>query len=255
MTQRKKPHDVHQGCVMRVARSSAGEVATQGAWASGYRKARSTMITKMLAATMALAVAASPAMAQEVRGKRAGDIVLGAGMIGVFPSNGGSTTIGGTPHASATATPQLDLSYFLSPNFAVNVIAATTRHDVEVRSVPGAGTIDLGRVWLLPPTVTLQYHPMPASRFSPYIGVGLNYTIAYNEGGSRSPGITHVDVENAFGWGLNAGIDYEISPNWLANVDVKRLWLSPDVSVNRGAVRGQADLDPWIVGASVRYRF
>lgn len=208
-----------------------------------------------LAATLAVAVAATPALAQEARGKRAGDIVLGAGLIGVFPSNGGSTSIGGTPHGSDTATPQLDLTYFVTPNIAVNVIAATTRHDVEVRGVPGAGTIDLGRVWLLPPTVTLQYHPLPASRLSPYIGAGLNYTIAYGEGGGRSPGITHVDVENAFGYGLNAGVDYEIAPNWLVNLDVKRLWLRPDVSVNRGAVRGEAHLDPWIIGASVRYRF
>lgn len=212
------------------------------------------MKLKVLAAAMAVAVAASPALAQEVRGKRAGDIVLGAGVIGVFPSNGGNTTIGGTPHASATATPQLDLTYYLTPNFAVNVIAATTRHDVEVRNV-GGGTVDLGRVWLLPPTVTLQYHPMPASRFSPYFGVGLNYTVAYGEGGGRSAGITSVDVENAWGVAVNAGLDYEIAPNWLANLDVKRLWLRPDVSVNGGAVRGEARLDPWIVGASVRYRF
>jgi outer membrane protein len=209
---------------------------------------------KTIAAAMALAVAAAPALAQDVRGKQAGDIVLGAGVIGVFPRSSGSTTIGGTPHASATATPQLDLTYFLSPNFAVNVIAATTRHDVEVRN-SALGTVGLGRVWLLPPTVTLQYHPLPASRFSPYFGVGLNYTVAYGEGGGRHPAVTQVDVENAWGFALNAGVDYEITPNWVANVDVKRLWLSPDVRVNNGTIRGQADLDPWIIGAGVRYRF
>jgi outer membrane protein len=209
---------------------------------------------KTIAAAMALAVAAAPALAQEVRGKQAGDIVLGAGIIGVFPRSAGSTTIGGTPHASATATPQLDLTYFLSPNFAVNVIAATTRHDVEVRN-SALGTVGLGRVWLLPPTVTLQYHPLPASRISPYIGAGVNYTVAYGEGGGRHPAVTSVDVENAWGFALNAGVDYEITPRWVANLDVKRLWLSPDVSVNRGAIRGQADLDPWIIGAGVRYRF
>lgn len=213
------------------------------------------MKLKMLAATMAVAVAASPALAQDVRGKRGGDIVLGAGVIAVFPSNGGNTTIGGTPHASNTATPQLDLTYFLSPNFAVNVIAATTRHDVSVRGLPGGGAVDLGRVWLLPPTVTLQYHAMPTSRLSPYVGLGVNYTVAYSEGGSRSPGITDVDVRNAWGFGVNVGVDYEVTPNWLVNLDVKRLWLQPDVRVNGGAVRGEAELDPWIIGASVRYRF
>jgi outer membrane protein len=213
------------------------------------------MQVKMIAAAMACAVAAVPALAQDLRGKQAGDIVLGAGLIGVLPTNGGSTSIGGTPHASSTATPQVDLTYFLTPNIAVNVIAATTRHDVEVRSVPGSGTIDLGRVWALPPTVTLQYHPLAASRFSPYLGVGLNYTVFYGEGGRRSAGITHVDVENAWGYAVNLGVDCEVTPNWLANLDVKRLWLSPDVNVNHAAVRGEADLDPWIIGASVRYRF
>jgi outer membrane protein len=209
---------------------------------------------KTIAAAVALAVAAAPALAQDVRGKRAGDLVLGAGIIGVLPSNGGSTTIGGTPRASDTATPQLDLSYFLTPNFAVNVIAATSRHDVSVRG-SAIGDVALGRVWALPPTVTLQYHPLPGSRLSPYVGAGVNYTVFYGEGGRRSPGINSVDVENAFGVALNAGVDYEIAPNWLANLDVKRLWLRPDVRVNGGAVRGEANLDPWIVGGSVRYRF
>jgi len=212
------------------------------------------MIRKICAAALVGVVAAMPAVAQDVRGKLAGDIVLGVGLIGVLPSNGGNTTIGGEPHASATATPQLDLTYFMTPNFAVNVIAATSRHDVSVRNLAG-GNIDLGRVWALPPTVTLQYHPLPASRFSPYLGVGLNYTVFYGEGGGRSAGINSVDVENAWGVAVNAGVDYEISPNLLANFDVKRLWLRPDVSVNQGAVRAEANLDPWIIGTSIRYRF
>ncbi|WP_137181356.1 OmpW family protein [Roseomonas sp. AR75] len=213
------------------------------------------MNVKMIAATLALAVAAAPALGQEVRGFRAGDFVLGAGLIGVLPMSGGSTSIGGTPNASDSITPQLDLTYYITPNVAVNVIAATSRHDVEVNNVPGAGTIDLGRVWALPPTVTLQYHPLPASRISPYLGVGLNYTVFYGEGGSRSAGITSVDIENAWGWALNAGVDVEITPNWIGNVDVKKLYLSPDVRVNGGAVTGQADLNPWVIGAAVRYRF
>lgn len=206
------------------------------------------------AAALALAPLAAEAQ-QSVRGKRAGDFVVGFGAIGVLPGNGGSTSIGGTPHVGDAFTPQLDFTYFLTSNLALNLIAATSRHDVEVRNVPGAGTIDLGRVWALPPTLTLQFHPFPQSAFSPYVGAGVNYTVFYSEGGSRSAGITHVDVKNEWGYGLNVGLDYEFSPNWLLNVDVKKLWLRPDVSVNRGAVTAKADLDPWIIGASVRYRF
>jgi outer membrane protein len=213
------------------------------------------------AAALALAVVATPAVAQdaaqaqEVRGMRAGDFMIGLSMIGVLPTNGGSTTIGGTPHANDAITGQLDFTYLFTPNFAVNLIAATTKHDVSVQNVPGAGTIDLGSTWVLPPTLTFQYYPMPTSRFSPYIGASLNYTMFYSEGGSRSPGITSVDIKNAWGYGLNVGVNYEMTPNWLLNVDVKYLWLSPDVSVNGGAVSGTADLNPWVIGAGVRYRF
>jgi outer membrane protein len=64
-----------------------------------------------------------------------------------------------------------------------------------------------------------------------------------------------VDVENSWGWALNAGVDYELSPHWAANFDVKKLFLRPDVSVNGGAIGARADLDPWIIGPGVRYRF
>ena len=96
---------------------------------------------------------------------------------------------------------------------------------------------------------------MPDSRFSPYVGLGVNYTIFYNEGGGRSPGITRFDIEDAWGFALNAGVNYEITPNWLANFDVKYIFLSPDVRVNGGAVTGSADLNPLVLGAGVRYRF
>jgi outer membrane protein len=213
------------------------------------------MQTKMAAAALALALAAAPAIAQDARGFRAGDFMIGLSGIGVLPTNGGNTSIGGTPNASDAFTAQLDFTYFFTPNFAVNLIAATTKHDVEVRNVPGAGTIDLGSVWALPPTLTLQYYPMPTSRFSPYVGAGVNYTLFYSEGGSRSPGINSVDIDNAWGFALNAGFNYEITPNWLANFDVKYIFLTPDVQVNGGAVTGTADINPWVVGLGVRYRF
>ena len=226
--------------------------------ASGVRPAMEGKAMKfnLMVAALACVALATPALAQEVRGKQAGDILLGVGAIGVFPREAGNTSIGGTPSPSDTVTPQLDLTYFITPNVSLNLIAATTRHEVTVRG-SAIGDVDLGRVWLLPPTLTLQYHPLPGARISPYVGAGLNYTVAYGEGGGRSAPVRSVDVENAFGYALNLGVDVELAPNWLANIDVKRLWLRPDVSVNTtlGPVTGRAELDPWIVGAGVRYRF
>lgn len=209
----------------------------------------------MAAAGMLLA--GGSAMAQDApRGKQAGDIVLGLGAIGVVPTNGSNRVelIGGTAHASASATPQVDISYFFSRNISVNLIAATSRHDLQVRN-SALGNVNLGRVWALPPTVTFQYHPLPASRISPYVGVGVNTTFFYGYGGAMTAPVNRVRVNTTAGIALNAGVDYEITPHWLANLDVKWINMQPGVSVNSGLIHTRANLNPFVIGASVRYRF
>jgi len=211
-----------------------------------------------LAAATTFAAGAASAQTAPVRGKQAGDIVVGLSAIGLLPTNGGRVdAIGGKPEASNTATPQLDFSYFFTPNIALNLIAATTRHDVSVRD-SALGDVDLGRVWALPPTLTLQFHPLPQSRFSPYAGLGVNYTVFYAEGGRRNPAVTDVSIGNSWGLALNAGVDYEVARRWALNFDVKKIFfLEPDVKVDTalGRINARADINPWVIGAGLRYRF
>lgn len=209
----------------------------------------------MAGATLAAALA-TPAVAQEaVRGKQAGDVVLGASVIGVLPRDGGGISgVGGQPEAGNAWTGQLDGTYFFTPQVALNLIAATTRHDLTGKNT-ALGNIDLGHVWALPPTLTAQFHPFPQARLSPYVGAGLNYTVFYSEGGGRHAAVTDIDVKDTWGYALNVGVDYELAPRWLLNVDAKYLHLRPDVSVNNGAIQASTRLDPWIVGFGVRYRF
>lgn len=212
-------------------------------------------IAGYVAAAM-LALGAGAASAQDApRGKRAGDMVVGLGAIGVLPTNGGHVgTIGGTPTASNSASPQLDFSYFVTPNISLNLIAATTRHDVSV-SRSALGNVQLGHVWALPPTLTVQYHPLPQARLSPYVGLGLNVTWFYGEGGRLTAPVSRVRIDPSVGIAPNIGVDYEIAPNWLVNFDAKWILMQPDVSVNSGFIRARADINPFVVGASVRYRF
>ncbi|MDO8289654.1 MAG: OmpW family protein [Parvibaculum sp.] len=185
--------------------------------------------------------------------KSAGDFVVRARGIYVAPDESSSLSVaGGDVSVSNETVPEVDFSYFLTDNIALELIAATNRHEVN-----GAGTLSgtsLGKVSLLPPTLTLQYHLMPKQRFSPYVGAGLNYTFFYNED-APGGGITSVNYENNVGYALQAGVDYAISGPWSVNVDVKKIFLSTDVSVNGGAVTGEVDLDPWIVGVGIGYRF
>ncbi|WP_431302918.1 OmpW/AlkL family protein [Sediminicoccus sp. BL-A-41-H5] len=211
---------------------------------------------KWAAAAMMLA-GAGTAMAQEVelRGKRTGDFMIGFGAVGVLPTNGGNVSlIGGTPQASNAASPLLDGTYFFTPNIALNLIAATTRHKLTVTN-SALGTVNLGTVWALPPTLTLQYHLMPQSRISPYVGVGLNTTFFYGYGGNPSAPVNRVRVDATVGVAPNIGVDYEIAPNWLLNLDAKWILMQPDASVNSGLIRAQANINPFVISAAVRYRF
>ncbi|WP_421993883.1 OmpW/AlkL family protein [Roseococcus sp.] len=208
------------------------------------------------AATAMLLLGAGMASAQDApRGKRAGDFVVGLGAIGVLPTNGGHVGgIGGTPTASNSASPQLDFSYFVTPNISLNLIAASTQHDVSVRG-SALGDVRLGHVWALPPTLTVQYHPLPQARFSPYLGLGLNVTWFYGEGGRLTAPVSRVRIDPTVGVAPNIGVDYELTPNWLLNFDAKWILMQPDVSVNSGIIRARADINPFVIGASVRYRF
>lgn len=147
-------------------------------------------------------------------------------------------------------TPEFDITYFLTNNVALELIAATSEHTVS------AGPNTLGDAWILPPTLTLQYHFTPEKQFSPYVGAGLNYSVFYGE--DDAAGFNNLDVDGGFGYAVQAGFDYWINDNWGVNLDAKYVNLDVDVDVNLGATALSADdvdLDPFILGAGVSYRF
>lgn len=166
----------------------------------------------------------------------------------VSPDESASLTgLTGTVEADGALVPELDITYFFTDNIAAELILATSPHDMSAT----AG-VDLGEVWVLPPTVTLQYHFAPKGQFRPYVGAGINYTIFY---GVDSGAVASIDYENGFGYALQAGMDYDLGDQWVFNIDVKKLWLNTDVSINNGAITADVDLDPWIFGAGFGYRF
>jgi outer membrane protein len=184
-----------------------------------------------------------------VQAKDAGDILVRLRGIAVVPDEDGTTDVlGGDIEVDNAYMPELDFTYFFTKNIAAELILATTEHDVKLKSPD----VDLGSVWLLPPTLTLQYHFLPDGKFSPYIGAGINYTIFYDE---DSGAVNSIDYDDSFGFALQVGVDYKIDDRWSLNADVKKLYLETDVSVNGGAIKSEVDLDPWIFGLGVGYRF
>lgn len=187
-------------------------------------------------------------------GKQAGDFVVRGRIIGVLPDESASiSAIGGDVKITDTWVPEVDFTYFITRNFALELIAATTRHSITATGT-ALGNVPVGRVSLLPPTLTVQYHPLPQSRISPYIGAGINYTFFYNSDAAGGA-VNSVKYDDGFGWALQAGIDFYVTDRISVNLDVKKLFLSTDAHINGGAITAKTDINPWIVGVGMGYRF
>lgn len=197
----------------------------------------------MLALAAASGLAAAPAFSAND-----GPWMVRARLIGVLPSESANVSIGGDVEIDNSFVPEVDVTYFFSKNWAAELIAATAPHDVD-HTTEG----HLGDVWLLPPTLTLQYHIDPASdSFRPYVGVGVNYTIFYGQDDAAG---FDLDYDDSFGVAFQAGADFPIGNGWSFNVDVKKIYINTDVSINAGAVTADVDINPWVVGAGLGYRY
>lgn len=184
-----------------------------------------------------------------VAAKQKGDFLVRIRGVAFIPDEGGTTSAGGSANVDNDFIPELDFTYFFTKNIAAELILATTRHSVKVD-----GVANLGSVRLLPPILSLQYHFMPDNKFSPYIGVGLNYTITYAE--DKSSEITAVNYSNEFGYAFQVGVDYKLKGRYSLNFDVKKVFVDTDITVNGGDITAPGiDLDPWVIGFGVGYTF
>ena len=216
-------------------------------------------LSSLLCAAAATVLAAGAASAADApyAGFQAGDVMVRARALDVSPDTSSSVSVvQGDAHISHDVVPEVDFSYFFTPNLAAELIAAITYHDVkDVGSV--AGTLPLGSVRLLPPTLTAQWHFLPQGEINPYVGAGINYTFFYGVHGSSLPIIYSTHYSDNVGAALQAGVDIHLTGNWYANIDVKKLFLSTDVTLGTavGQVKAKVDIDPWLMGAGIAYKF
>lgn len=213
---------------------------------------------------VAAAIAAVAAATPTTAGAKQGDVLVRAraiivapteesgGIEPAFPSDGVSV--------SDAFAPEVDITYFVTDNIGLELIAATTKHDVK-----GKGDLrplgELVDTWALPPTLTLQYHFKPNGRVRPYLGVGLNYTHFYNEDASdnleAAIGDTKVKLNDSFGYALQAGADFDVGKNLFLNLDVKYIDIDTKARLTTGSMenRVKVSLDPIVAGIGVGMRF
>ena len=188
------------------------------------------------AALAMLAIAGAAASAHAAQG----DLVLRLKAINIDPD--ASSDIAGLD-VDDKAAAEVGITYFFKPNWAVDFGITTAEHEIALNGAK------IGDTRIVPINVTAQYHFMPNAKVRPYVGAGVNYTRFSDVnilGGA-------VDLDSdSFGPVVQAGVDWALTDQWMVNLDVKKLWIGTDAS---GAASGGVDVDPWVYGIGVGFKF
>ncbi|MGN6094012.1 MAG: OmpW/AlkL family protein [Luteibacter jiangsuensis] len=175
--------------------------------------------------------------------------VLRFGGATVHPDSNPGHLAGMKAKVDSSTRPSIDLEYLLTPNWGIDVLGAVPfRHEVRLNGSKAATTKQL------PPTVGVNYHFVPTSQVSPFLGLGINYTHFYDSKGKGILDGAHVKLDDSWGVAARAGVDFKLNDRWLLTADVRWIRIRTDVKVG-GTKVGNAHIDPMVYGFSAGYRF
>lgn len=203
----------------------------------------------------------------------AGDIIVRAGAAMVSPNeDSGNLKFDGVKASGTKATLDSDtqlglaLAYMLTNHFGIELLAATPfKHTVGVQGLGPALDGKLGDIKQLPPTLSLQYYPMDASsKFQPYAGIGLNYTMFF--GGDltstrKDEGFSNLKVKDSVGLAGQLGMDYMLTDRVMLNASVWYVDMSTTATVDGptalgvGQTKVNVNVDPWVYMVGLGYKF
>ena len=204
------------------------------------------MKKNLLAVAVLCALTSGAAFAQQAEGPW----LVRARAVNLDSANKDSTGLGLS--VNDKVIPEVDVSYFFTPNIAAElVLTVPQKHDLSSSVLGGK----IGTLKHLPPSLLLQYH-FNAPGFKPYVGAGVNYTrfssVRFDPAvaAALNPSID----KNSFGGALQVGVDIPLSKNLYLNVDVKKVYIKTDV-FSSGTKVGTFKVDPVLVGVGLGWRF
>jgi outer membrane protein len=152
------------------------------------------------------------------------------------------------------------ITYMYTDNWGVELLAAVPfKHDIKLSAnIDGTkGSAKIGETKHLPPTLSLQYHFMPDQMFSPYVGVGANWTIFSSEKLDPVLG-TKLSLSDSFGIAGQIGADLFFSKQWFANVDIRYIQIETDAKITDdvGTTKlGTVKINPFVYSLMIGYKF
>ena len=195
--------------------------------------------------TLALALLASAALGAPAFAQSAGEMTLGLGLGFVNPKSDNGTVAGGATVIDSNARPTVTFEYFIRDNLGLELLAALPfRHDINV------GGAKAGVTKHLPPTLSLNYHFPTGGAITPFVGLGVNYTVFFED---RSP-LGDLKIDTSWGLAAHLGMDYASSEKGAVRMDLRYIDIDSDVKLN-GAKVGRVEVDPLVAGVSYVMKF
>ncbi|ELB2028074.1 outer membrane protein OmpW [Vibrio parahaemolyticus] len=189
-----------------------------------------------------------------------GDFVLRVGAASVVPNDSSDKILGSQEELKVDSNTQLGLTfgYMFTDNISLELLAATPfSHDISTDLVGS----DIADTKHLPPTLMVQYYfGEPQSKFRPYVGAGLNYTIFFDEGFNstgKAAGLSDLKLDDSFGLAANVGVDYMINDQWFLNASAWYANIETEATYKAGGAKQKNDvkINPWVFMISGGYKF
>jgi len=200
------------------------------------------------------------AVAPAAQAFEAGNFVVRGGAVHVAPDDSSDSIVvkgvGNTgTEAAVDSNTQLGLraTYMFTDSLGLGLLAATPfKHNIT-----GSGGVldgaDLGETKHLPPTLTLQYYPMPSgSAIQPYAGVGVNYTTFFDEQ-TDLPG--ELTLEDSVGAAVEVGVDYMLNKSFGLNAAVWYADIETEAEVEGVTEKFDVQIDPMVYMIGMTYKF
>lgn len=220
-----------------------------------------------------------------------GDWILRAGLGYIDPQGDSNNLVfegieldGYRIEAQGSTYPVVNLTWMASDRLGVELLASWPfKHDIDGdRALSALGK--LGSTKHLPPTLSLQYHFRPNQTFRPYAGIGVNYTLFFDEdttdslhqgiigtsnaalGTTYSGGETSLRNDDSYGLALQLGADIQISKAFFLNFDLRWIDIEADARLTTRTEDAQgfesilhsrvkADIDPLVFSTTFGMRF
>lgn len=199
---------------------------------------------------MALAASAALIGCSSASAAEAGDWIVRVGGNYVDPKSDNNDLVEVDGAASVT----FDVTYMFDRHWGAELLGAVPfSHDISLVNGPKVATTDQ-----LPPTLSVVYNILPEGRLRPYVGVGVNWTIFYNEETSGALNAADLSLDQSVGLAAVAGFDLSIDEHWFVNATVRYMNIDTDASVhlpNNGGTLdvGSVQIDPWAFGFAFGY--